>query len=70
MINEDLKIDILPEEGKKELMDFYEFLLKKYGISISKKKKEKFIRVCRNSGKTSNRTRKISKCNKKRMRLI
>ena len=39
MINEELKIDILPEEGKKELMDFYEFLLKKYGISISKKKK-------------------------------
>ena len=39
MMNEDLKIDILLEEGKKELMDFYEFLLKKYGISVSKRKK-------------------------------
>ncbi|WP_457625251.1 DUF2281 domain-containing protein [Persephonella sp.] len=39
MIDKDLKIDILPEEGRKELMDFYEFLLKKYGISVSKKKK-------------------------------
>ena len=38
MISEDLKIDVLPEEGKKELMDFYEFLLKKYRISVSKRK--------------------------------
>jgi len=39
MIGENLKIEILPEEGKKELMEFYEFLLKKYGISIPKRKK-------------------------------
>ncbi|WP_457640385.1 DUF2281 domain-containing protein [Persephonella sp.] len=39
MISEDLKIDVLPEESRKELMDFYEFLLNKYGISVSKKKK-------------------------------
>ena len=39
MISKELKIDVLPDEGKKELMDFYEFLLKKYGISTPKKKK-------------------------------
>ena len=39
MISKDLKIDVLPEEGKKELIDFYEFLLRKYGISVSKRKK-------------------------------
>ena len=39
MISKDLKIDVLPEEEKKELMDFYEFLLKKYRISVPKKGK-------------------------------
>jgi len=39
MESKDIKIDILPEEGRKELMDFYEFLLKKYNISVSKKKR-------------------------------
>ncbi|WP_293448422.1 hypothetical protein [Persephonella sp.] len=38
MISKDLKINVLPEE-KKELMDFYEFLLKKYRISVPKKGK-------------------------------
>ncbi|MEW6107764.1 MAG: DUF2281 domain-containing protein [Nitrospirota bacterium] len=27
----EIDIDILPDEVKKELIDFYEFLLKKYG---------------------------------------
>ncbi|SNZ06205.1 Protein of unknown function [Persephonella hydrogeniphila] len=40
MKNKELKLDVLPEEGKKELFDFYEFLLQKYGISISKENKK------------------------------
>ena len=29
---EKIDIEILPKEAKKELIDFYEFLLKKYGF--------------------------------------
>ena len=35
-----LDLDILPEEARKEIEDFYEFLLKKYGVKGKKSKKE------------------------------
>ena len=41
------EIDLLrlPEEARKELIDFYEFLLKKYDIRKKNIKKEKFFSV-------------------------
>ncbi|ACN99303.1 conserved hypothetical protein [Sulfurihydrogenibium azorense Az-Fu1] len=46
--SKELRLDVLPEEGKKELLDFYEFLLQKYGISVrreSKKNIKEFIGI-------------------------
>jgi|Deesub1362A_J573_1020465.scaffolds.fasta_scaffold85420_1 hypothetical protein len=37
---EQLDLGILPEEAKKEIKDFYEFLLTKYGIKVREKNKE------------------------------
>ncbi len=33
-----LDLDILPEEARKEIEDFYEFLLKKYRVKEKKRK--------------------------------
>ena len=40
-VKDQLDLDILPEEAKKEIKDFYEFLLAKYGIKVREKNKEK-----------------------------
>jgi hypothetical protein len=37
---EGLNINLLPEEAKRELYDFYEYLLKKYGVRNNKRKKD------------------------------
>jgi len=34
--NQKIDIDILPEEARKELIDFYEYLMNKYGCSLQK----------------------------------
>ncbi len=34
---EQLDLDILPDEAKKEIKDFYEFLVKKYGIKFKQR---------------------------------
>jgi len=36
----ELNIDSLPENAKKELLDFYEFLIKKYGKSNNKQNRK------------------------------
>jgi len=40
-----LDLDILPEEARKEIEDFYEFLLKKYGVKRVRDKKSFFESV-------------------------
>jgi len=40
---EELDLEILPNEAKKELMDFYEFLLKKYSLKREDEDIEKEI---------------------------
>jgi hypothetical protein len=37
---EKLDINLLPEEAKRELYDFYKHLLKKYGIKNNKREKD------------------------------
>jgi hypothetical protein len=39
-IREQLDLEILPDEAKKEINDFYEFLLTKYGIKVRERNKK------------------------------
>lgn len=50
MKTKEINIDILPEEAKKELLNYYDYLIKKYGIFKRQKKENiaKFAGILKN----------------------